>query len=332
MEKYDKFDLISSAFKRKPTERIPYSIWKHFPEYDKTPEGLCKAHLKFQKHFDSDIMKICIQSQAFVTDYGAELGGYDPYMGSRINLSRIIKTIEDWDSISINDPHSGEMGEQIKGLRLISKEIKHQVPTIMTVFSPFMVMSYMDPNILEHYHKYPDLILSKLQMITQMLSEFTQCSIEAGANGIFLATQDFNENLKPQTRIELEFNPISALISKSIKPSNFVILHLHGDTPDFDLASQIPNISGINWHSQQTPPTITEASSKFTGALLGGLDFVSWEKNPNLSISKDIEEVFRNIRTEGVIFSPGCVIPQPIQDEKIYTVIKTLKNLPPSIE
>ena len=43
----DKFNLIKKAFKAEPTEKVPYAIWKHFPEFDKIPEGLLKAQMKF---------------------------------------------------------------------------------------------------------------------------------------------------------------------------------------------------------------------------------------------------------------------------------------------
>ena len=44
----DKFNLIKKALNVEPTEKVPYAIWKHFPEFDKNPEGLLKAHIDFR--------------------------------------------------------------------------------------------------------------------------------------------------------------------------------------------------------------------------------------------------------------------------------------------
>ena len=50
-----KFELIADAFKGKDTEKTPISLWKHFPESDKTPEGLAKEEIAYQKRFDPDL-------------------------------------------------------------------------------------------------------------------------------------------------------------------------------------------------------------------------------------------------------------------------------------
>ena len=99
----DKFNLIKRAFKAEPIEKVPYAIWKHFPEFDKTPEGLFKAQMKFQNEFDSDIMKISISGRAFTSDFGAKLGGYNPESGSRICVKYPIEKIKDWENIRTID-------------------------------------------------------------------------------------------------------------------------------------------------------------------------------------------------------------------------------------
>ena len=144
----DKFDLIKKALKAEPTEKVPYAIWKHFPEFDKGSEGLLKAQMEFQNKFDSDIMKISISGRAFATDFGAELGGYDPDSGSRICVKYPIEGLEDWENIKKVDANGGEFGNQIKAMKLIHREVDGKVPTMMTVFSPFMVASQIDPNVI----------------------------------------------------------------------------------------------------------------------------------------------------------------------------------------
>jgi hypothetical protein len=43
MVNHDRFSLLNAVFKRQKTEKIPYSLWKHFPEADKTSEGLANT-------------------------------------------------------------------------------------------------------------------------------------------------------------------------------------------------------------------------------------------------------------------------------------------------
>ncbi len=323
----DKFNLIKKAFKSEPTEKVPYAIWKHFPEFDKSPEGLLKAQIDFQNKFDSDIMKISISGRAFASEFGAELGGYDPDSGSRICLKYPIEKIEDWKNIKKIDINNGEFGNQIKTMKLISREVDGKIPTMMTVFSPFMVASQIDKNVISHYRKDPELVGEQCKIITTAMTDFAEASLDAGADGIFLATQHFNNSLNDEERMKLEFIPLKSLITKTIKKDNFLVLHLHGDQPDFELATKLP-IDAINWHDQQTKPNLSEARKIFNGGLLGGLNAESWKdlSNPE-NVSSLITSVYKSFEGSGLILAPGCVIPQFVSNIIIETAVETIRNL-----
>jgi uroporphyrinogen decarboxylase len=323
----DKFDLIKKAFKAEPTDRVPYAIWKHFPEYDKTPEGLLKAQVDFQNKFDSDIMKISISGRAFASDFGAELGGYNPASGSRICVKYPIENVEDWEGIENIDINQGEFGNQIKTMKLIYQEVEGKIPTMMTVFSPFMVASQIDRNIINHYREEPELIKEQLKIIVNAMTDFSKNSLEAGSDGLFLATQHFNSSLKEEERRTLEFIPMKTLITKTIKKDNFLVLHLHGDQPDFKLATKLP-VNAINWHDQQTKPSLSEARTLFKKGLLGGLNTESWNdlSSPE-EVSSLITSVHSNFGTHGLILAPGCVIPQYVENSIIEMAVKTIRNL-----
>ncbi len=323
----DKFDLIKKALKAEPTEKVPYAIWKHFPEYDKSPEGLLKAQMEFQTKFDSDIMKISISGRAFANDFGAELGGYDPDSGSRICVKYPIKRLEDWENVKTVDITTGEFGNQIIAMKLIHQQVNGKIPTMMTVFSPFMVASQIDPNMILHYREDPQLIGEQFKVVITAMTDFAKASLDAGADGLFLATQHFNNKLTENERMELEFVPMKSLIKKTVKKNNFLVLHLHGDDPDFNLATKLP-INAINWHDQQTKPNLSEARKIFKGGLLGGLNAESWKdiSNPE-EVSSMISSIYKNFNSTGLILAPGCVIPQFVSDFIIEIAVNTIKNL-----
>jgi uroporphyrinogen decarboxylase len=323
----DKFELVMNAFKAEPTERVPYAIWKHFPEFDKTSEGLLKAQMDFQNKFDSDIMKISISGRAFASDFGAKLGGYDPDSGSRVCINYPINKLEDWEKIKTISVMEGEFGTQIKAMKLIHREVDGKIPTMMTVFSPLMVASQIDPNIILHYRKDPQLIREQFKVIESAMTDFVGASLDTGADGIFLATQHFNNRITNEERLELAFTPMNSLIKKTIKKDNFLVLHLHGDNPDYELATKLP-INAINWHDQQTTPNLSEARQIFKGGLLGGLNAESWKgiSDPT-EISSMISSVYTNYKGSGLIIAPGCVIPQFVSDPIIEMAVKTIQNL-----
>ncbi|MHA2287702.1 MAG: uroporphyrinogen decarboxylase family protein [Promethearchaeota archaeon] len=323
----DKFDLIRESLKGKPTERVPYALWKHFPEYDKTPKGLFDAQMNFQNKFDSDIMKISISGRAFASDFGAEVGGYDPVSGSRVGVKYPIELLEDWWNVKNIDVTKGEFGKQITAMKLIRPEVEDKIPTMMTVFSPLMVASEIDRNVVSHYRENPTLVGEQFNIIVNAMTEFSKASLDAGADGIFLATQHFNDKLSDKERMELEFKPMKSLIKKTVKKGNFVVLHLHGDKPDYKMATKLP-IDAINWHDQQTIPSLSEAREVFKGGLLGGLNAESWNDiSDPLDVLPLIVSMFKSFEGSGLIISPGCVIPQFVSDSIIEVVASTIKNL-----
>jgi uroporphyrinogen decarboxylase len=212
-------------------------------------------------------------------------------------------------------------------MRLIHQEVDGKIPTMMTVFSPFMVASQIDPNIISHYRKDPQLIENQFKIVISAMTEFTRESLDAGADGIFLATQHFNSRLTNEERKALAFNPMKSLIEKTIKRDNFLVLHLHGDNPDFKMATKLP-LDAINWHDQQTTPHLSEARKIFKGGLLGGLNAESWRNiSDPTDVSHLITSVYKNFNGLGLIIAPGCVIPQFVDDHIIDTVVKTIKKL-----
>ncbi|MBY9013191.1 MAG: hypothetical protein KGD70_12530, partial [Candidatus Lokiarchaeota archaeon] len=105
------------------------------------------------------------------------------------------------------------------------------------------------------------------------------------------------------------------------------VLHLHGDKPDFKLATKLP-IDAINWHDQQTTPSLSEARKIFKGGLLGGLNTESWKDISNpLDVLPLIVSMYNSFEDSGLIISPGCVIPQFVSDPLIEAAVTTIKNL-----
>ena len=276
-------------------------------------------------------MKIAIHGRTFVVDFGAELGGYNPDSGSRICTKQPIQKIDDWETLETVDPNSGEMGKQIKAMELIGRDTEKKIPTMMTVFSPFMVASQMDNKIIKHYNQKPELIKSQIKMLTSILTDFIKSAIEVGATGMFLATQHFNDRLETQKRTELEFKPMEYIINNGLKEQNFCVIHLHGDNPDYKFATKLPHVSAINWHDQQTTPNLNEARKIYSGVLLGGLNTEIWPQISKVSqIEEKIKAVYNNFNGRGLILSPGCVLPQQVNEEQLSIAVNTIKNLKPN--
>ncbi|MHA1169868.1 MAG: uroporphyrinogen decarboxylase family protein [Candidatus Hodarchaeales archaeon] len=317
----DRYELVISALKSaNHSGKLPLSLWKHFPGIDRDPAKLAREEIRFQKSYDSDLMKISPHGRFCVVDFGCEVGDEtDPVTGSTMCRKCAIQSIEDWESLEPVDVHDGEFGKQIKAAELIMKEYQSVIPSMMTAFSPFMTAAKLDPYLLQRIEdpEAEKIVREGLAMLSKVILEYTKASLDTGVDGIFLASQHFNNSLKSVDNVKkFEISYIEPIISHlSKKHGYFTVLHLHGKEPQFNLAAEfleeyLP--SGINWHDQLTPPSFNEA--KFRGGLLGGLDEQNSLRNDsNDKVADKLTAFLENSRSSGMmdnkIIAPGCVIP-----------------------
>jgi len=87
-------------------------------------------------------------------------------------------------------------------------------------------------------------------------------------------------------------------------------LHLHGRNVMFDLVLDYP-VQAINWHDQETPPSLREALQRFPRALIGGLR--QWEtmvRGTPEQVRAEARAAFE--QTDGGrrwVLGTGCVTP-----------------------
>ncbi len=329
----DKLDLILKTFSGSNNEKILYSFWKHFPEIDRNPEELAYAHVEYYEKFKFDLMKISPHGRYAVIDFGCELDDYyDPISGSSTCKNTIVKNISDWEKLEPIDVNTGEFGKQIKTVEIIQKKVENTLPKMMTIFSPLMVASKLDGNLEKNCFLHPNIILDAIRLLEKVMTEFALSSIDAGCEGLFIASQHLRKekNLLEWAQIErFELNIIKSMINKLKKKTDFTVFHLHGQDVFFESVAKNLPVDAINWHDKTTWPSIVEASDISSKGLLAGLDekgvLMKGEKD---SIIQSTNHSLEDINKTGnrTILSPGCVIPTPVEDSVLEVIQKQIEN------
>lgn len=327
-----KFEIIKNAFKGKATEKRPISLWQHFPEADRTPEGLAEKEIAFQKRFDLDLKKICFNGLFPVIDYGIEIGSYDLVSGAAKSTQTVIQTLEDWETLEPVDPNDGELGKQVKAVSLISNYTENIVPTMATVFSPVTVAAKLTSlnRFLKHLRTDPDPVLSALNVLTRVVGEFAEACLDSGANGIFFATQQAQEDIFTldefrKFAVPFDLQSISAFRRKA----EFIVMHIHGHGIHIEEIVQRYPVQAINWHDQETAPTLAEAHKIFKGGLLGGLDSNGVvRKGTSDEAVTQITEAIQKAGTarSHLVVAPACVIPVDTPVENFEAIIQTVRG------
>ena len=215
-------------------------------------------------------------------------------------------------------------------------QLIQSVPTMMTVFLPTMIARKLvkDDKLIEHFNEDKSLVRDRLQVITDVMTEFARICIESGSTGLFIATQETtsHDGWNPDIWSELALPFDKQIVDTLRTKAEFQVLHLHGDDIFFkDVLSKI-RVDAINFHSfENFPQYFSSATMKniFNGGLLGGLD-----KNHFL-ISSSIDESDENNLNklissldpilDRIILAPNCVLPQSLSDDNLVNIVNKLR-------
>src|SRR5207237_2879598 len=89
-------------------------------------------------------------------------------------------------------PLTGALGEQLEALRLIRATLGPELPIIWTVFSPLMVVPFLlgggREAALTVMRTEPTALEDALAVIAETLADYARACLEAGADGLFYAT------------------------------------------------------------------------------------------------------------------------------------------------
>lgn len=327
-----KIEGLKALRKGETLEPTPFAMWRHFPVEDLYADKLAKKQLEYLEKFDSIVMKVSPNGRYCVIDWGCEIAFDENKMsGSAYCTNYRIKTIDDWSTLEELDVNQGMFGEQLQALKLINEGMKIHTPFVETVFNPLMVAAKLVETrelFVQSMRENPKAFHDGMKTITKVMTEFSKASIENGASGLFLATQEATTDLLTKEEYtEFGMNYDLALLKAIEKKAEFNIVHIHGDNIMFDLIAENYNVQALNWHDQLAAPTIGEAFKKFDGILMGGIEEKQFLlEATNEELLAKIEEVINSVKGQRLIIAPGCVIPINIPDEKVQLIVDFLNK------
>lgn len=306
-----KRDRLERCLAGAPLERPPVALWRHFPVDDQTPDGLAAATAHFQNSYDFDFIKVTPTSSFCIKDWGVEDRWMGNPEGTREYTHRAIIEPEDWERLSLLDPHSGYLGAQIECLRLLQGEFGSSVPYQQTIFSPMsQAKNLVGPELLlVHMRMYPDALHAGLRRITETTLRFLEACQQTGIAGIFYAVQHAQAALLSQDEFATFCRPYDQQILNAASRLWLNLLHIHGENILFDSLVDYP-VQMINWHDQQTWPNLAHAKTRFAGVVCGGLR--QWETmvlgTPQV-VREEALEAIRAAQGTRFVLGTGCVLP-----------------------
>lgn len=310
-------------------DRPPVALWRHFPVDDQDPLTLSRSIIHFQQTYDFDFVKITPSSSYCLADYGAIDEWRGNPEGTREYLNRPVKDPGDWLKLPKLSPHDGNLGATLEAIRLVRSGIDPRTPVIQTIFDPMSQAKNLAGNetLLAHMRQHPAELLTGLNRIVENTVSFVNECVKLGVDGIFFAVQHGQAHLLSPSELGSFVISLDLEVLDAAKGLWLSLIHLHGKNVYFKELSQLP-ASIINWHDQETYPSLAEGKSLFTGAVCGGLK--QWStlayKSPS-EVTREAEKAISDTNGERFILGTGCVLPVIAPHGNIMAVRQSVEGL-----
>jgi uroporphyrinogen decarboxylase len=331
-----RFELLRETLLGNLSDRIPYSLWKHYPNKDRTPEGLAESEIAFHQEYDHDIIKISFHGRYPVVDWGC-IAIYDGAIsGSTICANCVIEQAPGWETLEPLDVNTGEFGKQLKAVELIHEYTEGKIPTMATVFDATMVASKLcEGKVTDYINSNPDIMKSVLQMINKVMIDFGKAALDAGADGIFLASQHSTHSSISDEQYRNFVLPFNAELIRQLRgKARFTIMHLHARDPGeeirFEEIARTPGLDAINWEDQSAKLNLSEGKVLSGKTVVGGIDHNGIFRSGTPDQAKQqVLDAAAEAGLAKLIVAPGCVITVDTPRENIRAVADAVSAIDP---
>jgi uroporphyrinogen decarboxylase len=318
------WERVRAAIKGRDVDRVPVSMWRHFFTMETSPEPLAEAMLGFQASFDWDFMKVNPRASYHVEDWGVKVkynGDAEPAV-----IGTPVKEPDDWLKIKVLDVNKGVLGEHLKSLEIIARELKGEVPFIMTVFTPFSIAERLTDSeeiFLRHLRENTAKVNYALDVITETFTRFSKACLERGASGIFFATTSWATTDRLTEKEYSTFaRPYDLALLAALPPARFNVLHVCRQNNFLEAFADYP-VQAFSWDPRGVGnPSLLKGKMMVNGKLvIGGLarDKSLVESKPD-ELAAEIRGMQLAIGKIGWMLGSGCTFPPETPEVNIRAI------------
>jgi len=321
-----KRERVLAAVARRPVDRPPVAFWRHVPDVDHTAEGLAEAMLAFHRRWDLDLIKVMSSGVYCVEDWGCRVAYLGSPNGAKQCTEHAVKTRADWARIRPLDPGAGALGRELDAVRRIAKGRGDDAPILHTVFSPLTIARKLSGDrVRDDLRADEAAVRPALEAITETMARYARAALDAGADGLFFATQTSTPEFVTVEENARWGAPVARRVLEAVRGAAVVLLHIHGRDIYFDQLTALP-VNAVNWHDRLTAPTLADGHRRFGGAVVGGLaEGDTVRRGPVEAIVAQVRDAIRQTDGVGLVVGPGCVLPLDVPDAHLQAVVDAVR-------
>lgn len=311
------FNLLDN----KAIDRTPVGFWLHFPEEEHSVRAAIDAHMDFVQHTQTDILKIMNENIFYDgTTKIRSSGDLHKFRG----YSKKDKVFQD----------------QMDIIRQIADRAQGEYPIVATIHG-LIASAFHETGFSGNYNRMgycfplfcrenPRAMKDAFEAITASLIELVDCSLEAGAEGIFYAALGGERTFFTREEYEEFIVPYEGAIYNHIKQKTKLnILHICKNTIELERFTYLePAV--VNWSVYTNGVSLAQGSELFKDSImLGGFPdrqgvLVSGSQQ---QIKAHTRTVLDQMRGKRLIVGADCTLPTEISYERIKEVVDAVRTL-----
>lgn len=334
MKKMSKWDRVLAALEKADVDRVPISLWKHYHLQDRAPGQLAEVTLALHRQFDTDLIKLTPSGLYPIQDWGAtiQFGREDDSLP--LAVCPVVASAEEWTTLPKLDVQKGALRRELETIYHVASDLDDSAPFMMTIFSPLNIAYKLcgdkvsGTRLVDDLRESPRLVHAGLAVIRDVVIDYATACLEAGASGIFFATQMATTGLLTRQEYREFGIPYDLDVLESfLARSRVTMLHVCKQNLMFDLVVDYP-VHVINWAARTSGTSLTDARRLTGKALAGGLALETLQGGSEQAVQAEAWEAIAQAGPRGFILAPDCVIPGPSPDANLAAARQAVEEAP----
>ena len=317
----NRIERMNAVLRHEKPAETPVGFWLHFPKEMHRGAPAVKAHMDFVRATDTDILKI--MNENIFCD----------------GVTKIYSTadISKFRGFSRKD---AIFQDQMEVIRAVADQAQGDYPIISTIHG-LVASAFHETGFSGNYtsmgyglaifcREKPEEMTSVFRMIAESLMELVDCSLEAGADGIFYAALGGERHFFTDEEFRTFVYPYEQMVYDYIKkrtPLN--VLHVCKSNIALERFTALdPAI--VNWSIYHNGISLTEGLKLFPNSvMLGGFQDRSGvlvDGTPD-QIRAQTAAVLDEMKDNPFIVGSDCTLPTNIDLKRIRLVVDTVREI-----
>ncbi|MGQ9566414.1 MAG: uroporphyrinogen decarboxylase family protein [Anaerolineae bacterium] len=314
MSQMTKWERVEAALHGQEVDRVPIGLWAHYHLQDRAPRRLVEATLNLHRQFDTDLVKLTPSGLYSIQDWGATIRfGLDDDTFP-LTVEPVVRTPDQWEELPRLDVRNGALARELETIAHLAEALDGSAPFVMTVFNPLTTAYKLcgdrvsGERVVAHLREAPEQVHAGLRVITDVVREYALACLEAGASGIFFATQLATYDLLTREEYEEFGVPYDLEVLEALQgKSRITMLHVCKQNLMFDLVADYP-VHIIHWADRESGPSLAEARRMTRKPLAGGLALKTLREGTEEDVVAEVRDAIAQAGRTGFLVAPACVI------------------------